>query len=317
MEHFVTLFDYNFLPQGLTLYTSMERHIKSYTLWILCVDDNVFTSLQELNLRHVRLLQLSKLETSELLKVKAERNKGEYCWTLTPLTFKFVFEADKKIKRVTYLDADLWFMKSPEPIFQEFDISNKQVLITEHAYASKYDQTSSSGRFCVQFLTITKKGGELVRVWWEDRCMEWCFDRVEDNKFGDQKYLDCWPEKFANLVHILQHKEYALAPWNAIRYPYSAGIFWHFHGIRLNRNKRLIFGHSYQIPKNTYEYVYIPYIKDFSDNISLMAKNNINIPIQINSFLPKHFLSKALKKIKNRLVFFHETLFGKKLKFRN
>ena len=76
------------------------------------------------------------------------------------------------------------------------------------------------------------------------------------------------------------------------------------------------FGHSYQIPKNTYESVYMPYIKDFSDNISLMAKNNIHIPIQINSFLPKHFLIKALKKIKNRLVFFYEILFGKKLKFK-
>ena len=28
-----------FLPQGLALHMSMERHVKDYTLWILCVDD--------------------------------------------------------------------------------------------------------------------------------------------------------------------------------------------------------------------------------------------------------------------------------------
>jgi hypothetical protein len=315
MEHFVTLFDSNFLPQGLALYASMERHIKAYTLWILCVDDNVFHNLQELNLRHAKLLQLSKLETSKLLKVKAERNKGEYCWTLTPLTFKYVFKADKNIKRVTYIDADIWFIKSPKPIFDEFDASKKQVLITEHAYASKYDQTATSGRFCVQFLTISRNGGELVRKWWEDRCMEWCFDRLENGKFGDQKYLDKWPVMFPDLVHVMQEKEFALAPWNAIRFPYSSGIFWHFHGLRLNQNKRLVFGHSYQIPKNTYESIYLPYTDDFTHAISLMAKNKINIPIQVSNLLPRNFIKKVTKKIIRKLFFFYEFFFGKKIKF--
>lgn len=316
MEHFVTLFDSNFLPQGLALYASMERHIKAYTLWILCVDDNVFHNLQELNLRHAKLLQLSKLETSKLLKVKAERNKGEYCWTLTPLTFKYVFKADKNIKRVTYIDADIWFIKSPKPIFDEFDASKKQVLITEHAYASKYDQTATSGRFCVQFLIMTRNGGELVRKWWEDRCIEWCFDRVENGKFGDQKYLDKWPEMFPDLVHVMLKQEFALAPWNAIRFPYSSGIFWHFHGLRLNRNKRLLFGHAYQIPKSTYEAIYLPYINDFSEGLSLMSKNKINIPSQISLF-QNNFIIKAMSKIIRKVNFLYEMLVGKKLKYRN
>ena len=50
MEHYVTLFDSLFLPQGLALHISMERHLKDYTLWILCVDDQAHEILSKLNL---------------------------------------------------------------------------------------------------------------------------------------------------------------------------------------------------------------------------------------------------------------------------
>ena len=54
VEHFVTLFDQVFLPQGLALHMSMERHIKNYKLWILCMEDQVFEILAK-PLRSVRV----------------------------------------------------------------------------------------------------------------------------------------------------------------------------------------------------------------------------------------------------------------------
>src|ERR1700693_2261852 len=101
MEHYVTYFDSLFLPQGLALHMSMQRHAGEYTLWILCVDDNAHNILENLDLPNVRLLQLSKLETEDLRAVKPTRSKGEYCWTLTPFTPRFVFEADANVERVT------------------------------------------------------------------------------------------------------------------------------------------------------------------------------------------------------------------------
>jgi len=265
MEHYITLFDSLFLPQGLALHMSMERHVKDYTLWILCVDDEAHDVLTKLQLPHVRLLQLSNLETEELLRVKPTRSKGEYCWTLTPFAPRFVFEADQHVERVTYLDADLWFRKHPKPIFDEFDASGKQVLITDHAYAPEYDQSATSGQYCVQFMTFTRHGGEVVRKWWEERCIEWCFARFEDGKFGDQKYLDDWPIRFASFVHVLKDKELALAPWNAIRFPYSNAIFYHFHGVRLSSNWILI--GDYKIPRQTLKYIYNIYFADLKAGI--------------------------------------------------
>src|SRR5439155_4729098 len=153
MEHYVTLFDSLFLPQGLALQSSLERHASPYVLWILCMDDEAYEVLNRLRLPHVRLLRLAEVETAELLRVKRERSRAEYCWTITPFAPRFVFGADPAVRRVTYVDADLWFRHAPALIFREFERSGKQVLITDHAYAPEHDQTAAHGRYCVQFIT--------------------------------------------------------------------------------------------------------------------------------------------------------------------
>jgi hypothetical protein len=284
MEHYVTLFDSLFLPQGLALHMSMERHASSYTLWILCMDDEAFEVLQRINLPHVRLLQLGTLETEELKRVKPTRTIAEYCWTCTSFTPRFVFEADPSANRVTYLDADLWFRKNPAPIFREFDASGKHVLITDHAYAPEYDQSAASGQYCVQFMTFTREGGEVVRKWWEDRCIEWCYARYEEGRFGDQKYLDDWPQRFAEYVHVLKDKELALAPWNATRFPYGNAIVWHFHSLRISMDHGkppiVLFG-IYPLPKTVRKNIYSPYLSDLSEAISIIGLYGFAIKSQI------------------------------------
>lgn len=282
MEHFVTLFDSLFLPQGLALHASMQRHIKHYSLWVLCVDDDVHQVLQKLVLPNVRLLQLSQLETADLLRVKPGRTKGEYCWTLTPFAPRFVFEADTTINRVTYIDADLWFRKDPVKIFKELEVSGKSVLITDHGYAPEYDQSATSGQYCVQFMVFERIGGESVRRWWEERCIEWCYARAEDGKFGDQKYLDCWPDLFNDQVHVLLNKELALAPWNAKRFPYGNSVFYHFHGLRIINEQKLTFG-VYALPVNLVKHVYNPYMIDLKIAIDLMRENGVNLKRQAQS----------------------------------
>ena len=272
MEHYVTLFNSLFLPQGLALHMSMERHIKQYVLWILCVDDVTYEFLDKLQLPNVRLLNLRLLETIELKNIKSSRNVGEYCWTLTPYAPRFVFEADQCVSRVTYLDADLWFKESPSVIFKEFEDSEKNVLITDHGYAPEYDQSVSSGKYCVQFITFEKNGGEEVRKWWEEKCTEWCFDRIEDGRFGDQKYLDDWPDRFSKKVHVLFNKGLTLAPWNACRYPYGNAVFYHFHGLRIISPKKISVG-DYYLPKPLYNNVYLPYFSDLKNALKILKKH--------------------------------------------
>ena len=265
MEHYVTLFDSLYLFRGVALYASMERHAGAFTLWVLCMDNATYDVLQRMALPHMQLLQLENLETDELKSINAARNKVEYCWTLTPFSLRFVFEADPAVVRATYIDADMWLLKSPSPIFSELEGSGKRVLITEHGFAPEYDQSATSGKYCVQFITFYREGGEVVRKWWEERCIEWCHIRFEDGKFGDQKYLDDWTERFPEQVHVLKHQEWMQAPWNSIRFQCNEAIWHHFHGLGISEGKVVV--GNYTIPSLTLANVYAPYLDDLKKSI--------------------------------------------------
>jgi|CXWL01.1.fsa_nt_gi hypothetical protein len=286
IEHFVTLFDNNFLPLGMCLYSSLLEHETPFHLWILCMDELVEQNLQRLALSNVSLIPLHEVEDAKLLKIKPTRSRAEYCWTLTPFTPQFVFDRDPQAKRVTYLDADLFFFASPKLLLDEFEYSGKHVLITEHAYDPRYERfgrAKRAGRFCVQFMTF-RRSPEAAKVmrWWQERCLEWCYARVEDGKYGDQKYLDQWPILFEHEVHILQQKEKTLAPWN-VRYFEHQGqgivnpVFYHFHGLRILSQDRLLLYSGYQIGKAAFT-LYQTYLSYLFEALQLMQEKGIAMP---------------------------------------
>ncbi len=285
-EHFVTLFDNNFLPIGLCLHSSLLEHGQPFHLWILCMDELVAKNLQRLALPHVSLIPLHEVEDERLLEVKPTRSRGEYCWTLTPFTPQFVFDRDPQVRSVTYLDADLFFFDAPKLLLDEFKHSGKHVLITEHAYDPRYERfgrATRSGRFCVQFITFRRTpGGAKVMRWWQDRCLEWCYARAEDGKFGDQKYLDQWEELFGPEVHILLQKEKTLAPWNVAYYEklghgQVAPVFYHFHGFRILSQNELLLYSGYRVG-NAANHLYQTYLSTLDHAIAHLKQASISIP---------------------------------------
>ena len=276
VENFVTLFDKNYLPQGVSLYLSMEREINCFHLWILALDTYTYEKLVSLDLKSVTILNVENFLTEELVQKKRERTKGEFCWTLTPFSFDFVFDSNETIERITYLDADLWFRKSPKDIFYEFDLTNKNVLITDHGYAPEYDQSAISGQYCVQFLTFDRINSKFIRDIWKEQCLEWCFNRAEVGRFGDQKYLDEWPIKFNDHVHVLKDHSLLLAPWNATRFPYGNSVAWHFHGLKIitDEGKNLsleLCSASYHLPEVVKVQIYGKYVADLNLAIALIS----------------------------------------------
>lgn len=258
-ESYITLFDSVFLPQGLALYHSLLINGGEFRLWVLCLDQQCFDFLDSLKLEHLSLLNLTRLETQELLAVKNDRSRAEYCWTLTPWSIQWVFETDITLERVTYLDADTFFLSSPASIFTELDTSGKSFLITEHGYSPHIDQSDSSGRFCVQFVSVSRGRGEQILHWWRDRCLECCSARPYNGLFGDQKYFETLADIFSEDVFIIRGDGRFLAPWNCEYYRYSDALIYHFHGLRILSTSRFLLS-SYNIPEPVLSCIYKPYV---------------------------------------------------------
>ncbi len=297
MLNFCTLFDSNYLAYGLVMYESLKKNCADFHLFIFAFDEKCEEVLKKLALENVTVISLKDFEDEELLRIKPTRGKGEYCWTCTPSTIFYVLK-NFAVPSCTYIDADLYFFSDPKILIEE--LGEKSVSIIEHRYTPKYDQSKNSGKYCVQFMTFKNdEDGLEVLKWWRERCIEWCFGRVEDGKFGDQKYLDDWMARF-NCVRELKNLGGGVAPWNIEQYRFveenkkilgiekKSGkkfplIFFHFHGFKILNKKQIRLTEGYKISLNARNLIYKNYVEHF---ISKMEKK---IPLKKNSFLAKIF----------------------------
>jgi hypothetical protein len=282
-EHFVTLFDGLFLPQGLSLQSSLARHAGDHVLWVLCMDDAAHDALEALALPNVRTLRLLDVETAALRNVKPGRTRGEYCWTITPFAPAMVFDADPTVSRVTYVDADVWFRADPRRALDELTRSGKSVQITEHAFAPECAQERTAGRFCVQFMSFVRGRSEHVRSWWADRCIEWCFARWEAGRFGDQMYLEDWPERFGADVHVLEAVERCQGPWNVTRFAAADAVMYHFHGLRILDRRHVWLSSGYRLTQDAVSLFYRPYVDDLRAASNALAAIGREMPQQIST----------------------------------
>lgn len=266
--NYCTLFDSNYLTRGLAMYESLKAHSDPFHLFIFAFDDRSYALLSTLQLDYVTIISLHEFEDEELRAIKDSRSAGEYCWTCTPSTIKYCIEY-YKLDSCTYLDADLYFFSNPSVLIEE--MGDKSVLITEHRYTPIYDQSATSGIYCVQFMTFKNNAnGMKVLNWWRNACNNWCYARFEDGKFGDQKYLDDWTTRFDG-IHVLENLGGGVAPWNIQQYNlYDSNftlIFYHFHNLKFLMNNKIELG-NYRLDKHNLKFLYTPYLQEL-EQISL------------------------------------------------
>ena len=243
MYSFCTYFDERYVPQGLALYESLERHCKEFKLWVLCMDEGCFQILEKLALKFLIPVRLEQLEefAPDLLVAKGNRRSIEYYFTCTPVLPVYIFENNADVNVVTYLDADLYFFDDPKPVFEE--LSDRSIGIIGHRFPDQLKDHEIFGIYNVGWVSFRRDENALNCLrWWKDRCMEGCDQSLENGRFGDQKYLDDWPTRFKN-VAVLEHKGANLAPWNLVKYHLECFgdsfkvdsqplIFFHFHGLK-------------------------------------------------------------------------------------
>lgn len=237
MRHFCTYFDSAYIWKGLALYESMRNVCDEFCLHIMALDEKAYNFLKKHESASLTVDNLKDIETEELLKLKQERTRAEYCWTCGPVIILYIIEK-YQLADITYLDSDLMFLSSFNPIYDE--IGNGSIAITPQ-YSNRDEL---AGKYCVQFMFFRNdENGISCLKWWKDECIKWCYARYEDGKFGDQKYLDSFPVLFKNVV-VIKQRGAGVAPWNMNLYTFQDRqviynnksyplIFYHFHGIRM------------------------------------------------------------------------------------
>jgi len=284
MIYFGTLFNINYLSQGLSLFESLKNTTQSFKLFILCLDDVTHQYFLEAKLHEVIPISLNTIENHypELKEVKNKRTLVEYYFTLSPILPLYILDHFHEVDQITTLDADIYFFSDPTPIFIE--MGNNSILITPHKFPKVLKNLEINGLFNVSFQSFKKDDIALKCLTkWKQQCIEWCYDRLEDNRYADQKYLDSWTTDYPG-VKILDNKGAGLAPWNAENYEYTLKennihvdgeklIFYHFQGLKFLIDRYLFHGFvNYNSIPNRFilKHIYEPYV------ISLKRFNHLN-----------------------------------------
>jgi len=277
MLNFCTLFNSNYAARGLLMYESLMKTCTDFYLYIFAFDDTLLNYLRQQKLSNTTIISLEEFEDERLLNVKSERSERAYCWTCESLTIQYCLN-HFNVDHCTYIDADMYFYSNPQVLIDE--MGDNDVLLTEHRYTES-ENVIYGGRFCVQFMTFRNtENGRKILDWWCDRCLEWCGEDHKEGLFGDQMYLEDWPERF-DRVHILKHLGGGVAPWNMQQYTFfresgqikgleiSTGeifdlVFFHYHALVITFKAPIIefFFGGYTVPDSVHTILQVGYAQE-------------------------------------------------------
>jgi hypothetical protein len=267
---YCTLFDKNYLYQGVALYQSLVRHAGDFNLYVLCMDEISYSLIESMELDNIIPLNVEDILTELLEEVRNRTTHSQFCWVCQPVICQFILE-HFKVDLITYLESDSLFFSSPEPIFDE--MGSNSVTLVPHNYSSEFDNSKTAGEFCVQFNAFKNDTtGLAVLEYWR----EWCFkyDKSAPFKYPGQTNLDDWPEKFEN-VAVICNSGAGVAPWNVNGYelkldnitPQVNGlsvVFYHFHQYGRFSSGDHQLG-NYPLSEDVIDLFYRPYVKALRD----------------------------------------------------
>jgi hypothetical protein len=275
-RYYCTYFDRHYLVKAIVLMDSLNEHEKNdFEVFAICLDELSRTLLRKLQIPNVTPVALHEFEgyDRELLHAKYNRELKEYYFTLTPTLILRLLERYPHIDAITYLDADQLFFASPDPVFEEF--SRGSVLIQPHRFPRRLKHLAIYGRYNVGLLVFRNdQNGRRVLQWWRERCNEWCYAKAENGKYADQRYLDCWIDRFEGIVEI-ENVGIGLGPWNQDQYSYrrtDSGqvlvdqkelILYHFHSLTLTTPEIITPATSphYHYKIDILKFCVIPYVR--------------------------------------------------------
>lgn len=307
MMNFCTLFDSNYASKGIALYLSLEQQTDDFVLYVMGMDRKCQDILNAIGFKHMIVECIDDVDSPELAEAKSNRSRAEFCWTCGSF-FTDYFLHKYNLPDITYLDSDLMFFSSPQVVFDELKRKNASVGLASH-----FMKYPLFGKYCVQYVYFKndKDGSDCLR-WWRDECLKWCYSRVEDGKYGDQKYLDYFADKF-NRVCEIENRGVGVAYWNMNDNSYRDGftyykgdkwptVFFHYSGINVQvKDGVMTFRHTMYLTdviRKTFIEPYADLMKEaFTKYLNTPIREVVITPLSVWNYRVKsitHYLNKVL-----------------------
>lgn len=239
MRDYCTLGDTKYLPHIICLLKSMRACLKhDYTVHILCLDENVYSTLNRVSDSSVKLIRLSEVEEDfQIRSVKylpagteaisnatasgKDPSHVQYCWALAPCIILWLLE---RLQRpITYVDSDIMFFGDMEDFFTE--LGDRPIGFVRH----RIPYLQNSGEFNVGIVHFSPhRYGLACARRWRDMMMSNNHNyQIYYGTCGDQKYLEALRAMYYSDVAVVDKTFGHLAPWNVTQHQYIDGdIIW-------------------------------------------------------------------------------------------
>lgn len=240
---FCTKVDHHYLPQLLALYDSLCRTGTPFILNVLTLSERCEEQLLGLSFDRMRIVPLQELLWHQPGLIEARKNRSliEFYFSCTASLLNLLLGKVDDGELVTYLDADTYIFGDFELAFQL--LHEASIGIAPHRFHAKLQDREKYGKFNMGWVSLRRDPeGIACAKKWAELCVDWCYERLEDEKFADQKYLNSWPKQYKS-VKILEHPGLNCAPWNVegaklfskgekIQISGAPLIQYHFHGLK-------------------------------------------------------------------------------------
>ncbi len=241
MIAFCTITTFSYCPYALQLASNIKTLHPEADFFHLIIDATDEECLAISKEHNYKALPISFVEDDEIESMKIYFDAFEFCNSLKPLFFKFLF-LKTSIEKLIYLDADIYVLNKFDSALEI--LNTKQFLLTPHTFnPTPHNLSTYSDFMCVQFGLYNGGFYGMSRSASTIKILDWLFDNLKlhgfvnwsTGEFVDQKFLTLIPHFFSQNTHIISHLGYNIAYWNNEERKQISNndiVFFHFSGYK-------------------------------------------------------------------------------------
>lgn len=211
----------NYIGLALILESSIRKYYSDLSFYIIVADEISKDLRNKLPANVLIAKECLDLDVVTWHEMSFKYNLTEFCTSIKPASFLYLFKKTD-FEKIIYLDPDIYFYSSIEPIFKMLD--ECCILLTPHITQildkglsdSPENIWHSCGMYNLGFCGLKRSASALQMLeWWHARLRNDCYIDSYNFLYTDQKWMDFLPSFFSpQELKISFHLGMNIAPWN-------------------------------------------------------------------------------------------------------